>query len=179
MTKQSSCHKGEKKAIFVATKPGKYVSVDQMESTQLGFVAQAKGKLTIKRYHYSTVFVDHLSRLRYVHFMERLTGVETLAAKRAFESYAAEHGVRISHYHCDNGRFAKKLFMNSCELNGEQFTFCGVNAHFQNGIAEKSIQDITEAGRKMLLHAKMRWPRAIDLSLWPYAVSQACHIHNN
>ena len=44
MTKQPSRHKGEKKAIFVATKPGECVSVDQMESTQLGFVAQAKGK---------------------------------------------------------------------------------------------------------------------------------------
>ena len=113
--------------------------MDQMESTQLVFVAQAKGKLTIKSYQYSTFFVDHFSRLRYVHFMERLTGVETVAAKRAFESYAAEHGVRISHYHCDNGRFAKKLFMNSCELNGQKVAFCGVNAHFQNVIAEKSI----------------------------------------
>ena len=64
-----------------------------MESTQLGFVDQSKGNLTIKHYQYSTVFVDHFSRLRYVHLMERLTGVETLAAKRAFERYAAEHGV--------------------------------------------------------------------------------------
>ena len=136
-----------------------------MESTQLGFVDQSKGNLTIKHYQYSTTFLDHFSRLRYVHLMEHLTGVETLAAKQAFERYVAQHGVRIAHYHCDNGRFAEKLFMNSCELNGQQVAFCGVNAHFQNGIAEKSIRDITEARRKMLLHAKMIWPRAIDLSL--------------
>ena len=111
--------------------------------------------------------------------MERLTGVETLDAKRSFESYAAEHGVRITHYHCDNCRFAEKLFMNSCELNGQQVTVFGVNAHFQNGIAEKSIRDITEAGQKMFLHENMRWPRALDLSIWPYAVRQACHIHKN
>jgi hypothetical protein len=36
--------------VFVATKPGECVSIDQMTSTELGFVAQLKGKLTKKRY---------------------------------------------------------------------------------------------------------------------------------
>jgi hypothetical protein len=36
--------------VFVATKPGECVSVGQMTSTELGFVAQLKGKLTKKRY---------------------------------------------------------------------------------------------------------------------------------
>jgi hypothetical protein len=53
--------------VFVATKPGKCVSVNQMTSTKLGFVTQLKGKLTKKRYHCATVFVDHYSRLRCVH----------------------------------------------------------------------------------------------------------------
>jgi hypothetical protein len=47
--------------IFVATKPGEIVSVDQMESTEVGFFAQLKGSLTKKRYRYCTVFVDHFS----------------------------------------------------------------------------------------------------------------------
>ena len=71
--------------------------------------------------------------------MERITGLETLQAKRAFERFANEHGVTIRHYHCDNGRFSEKLFMSACEANGQRVTFCGVNAHFQNGIAEKAI----------------------------------------
>ena len=37
---------------------------------------------------------------------------------------------------------------------------------------------ITEAGRKVLLHAKMCWPYAVDLALWPYALGYAVHIHN-
>ncbi len=35
--------------VFVATKPGECVSVDQMTSTEVGFYAQLKGKLTKKR----------------------------------------------------------------------------------------------------------------------------------
>ncbi len=64
MTMQPSRHKGEKKKIMQATKPGEVVSVDQLESTELEFFAQAKGRLTLKRYCYATVFVDHFSCLK-------------------------------------------------------------------------------------------------------------------
>ena len=58
-------------------------------------------------------------------------------------------------------------------------TYCGVNAHFQNGRAEKAIRDLQTMARKMILHAKGRWPEAIHLSLWPYALRMAVHVHNN
>lgn len=180
LTKQPTRNKGEKRTIFKATKPGECVSVDQMESpNQVGFVAQSKGILTTARYRYATIFVDHYSRFKYIHFQQTLTGTETLEAKRRFERFAKDVGVRIDHYHCDNGRFADKLFRTACAESNQQLTFCGVNAHFQNGIAEKAIRDITEAGRKSLLHAKLRWPAAIDLALWPYAMRSALHAHNN
>ncbi len=51
--------------VFAATKPGHCVSVNQMISTQVGFVAQLKGMLTKKRYKAATVFVDHFLRLQY------------------------------------------------------------------------------------------------------------------
>ena len=53
--------------IFKATKSGQCVSVDQMESTEDGFVAQLKGKLTRRRYKYATIFVDHYSNFSYVY----------------------------------------------------------------------------------------------------------------
>jgi hypothetical protein len=89
--------------VFVATKPGECISVNQMESSQVGFFAQLKGKLTKKRYTGATIFVDHFSRLRFIHLMLNLSAEETLKAKRAFEQFAAKHGVKILHYHCDNG----------------------------------------------------------------------------
>ncbi len=71
--------------VHEATYPGECVSVDQMQSTQAGFYAQLKGKLTSKRYTGATIFVDHFSRLRYVHLMTSLSSQETIEAKRAFE----------------------------------------------------------------------------------------------
>eukprot|EP00957_Ditylum_brightwellii_P194639 14826609-Ditylum_brightwellii.AAC.1 len=49
--------------IKPAQHAGQCISVDQMEFTVPGFVAQLKGRLTIKRYTAVTVFVDHYSRL--------------------------------------------------------------------------------------------------------------------
>ncbi len=53
--------------VFVATKPGECVLVDQMTSTEVGFYTQLKGKLTKKRYKCATIFIDHFSCLQFVH----------------------------------------------------------------------------------------------------------------
>ena len=96
--------------VYEATYPGKCVSVDQMESTQAGFVAQLKGRLTTECYKAATIFVDPFSRLRYVHVMTSLTSPETIEAKQAFERFMVNHGVRIKHYHADNRQFADNAF---------------------------------------------------------------------
>ena len=62
---------------------------------------------------------------------------------------------------------------------GQGIKYCGVNAHFQNERAEKAIRDLQTMARKMILHAKGRWPEAIHLSLWPYAFQMAVHVHYN
>jgi hypothetical protein len=107
-----------------------------------------------------------------------LTSSETIYAKRAFERYTAEHGIRIAHYHCDNGRFADTAFVRSCEELHQKLTFCRVNAHFQNGIAERAIHDLSKSAQKQLLHAKQRWLQAVSTALSPYALRSAAHLHN-
>jgi hypothetical protein len=67
--------------VFVAMKAGQCVSVDQMILTQVGFIAQLKKTLTKKCYTAATIFIDHYSRLKYVHLMTRLTSEETIEAK--------------------------------------------------------------------------------------------------
>jgi hypothetical protein len=57
-------------------------------------------------------------------------------------------------------------------------TYCGVNAHFQNGIADKRTRDLQEPTRKQLLHAKVRWPAAVTTNLWPYALRNTQHMRN-
>jgi hypothetical protein len=53
-----------------------------------------------------------------------------------------------------------------------------VNAHFQNGIAERAIRDLSESARKQLLHARACWPAAVHLSLWPYALRNVALLFN-
>ncbi|EJK77403.1 hypothetical protein THAOC_00765, partial [Thalassiosira oceanica] len=164
--------------IFDVNKPGACVSVDQLESSHAGFIAQMKGRLTNDRYRAATIFVDHYSKVRYVYLMKNLTSAETIKAKLAFETWANLHGVTIRHYHCDNGRFADNAFVSACTRHNQAVTFCGVNGHHQNGIAERAIRDLQDQARKQLLFAKARWPLAIDLALWPYALRSAAEYHN-
>ncbi len=99
--------------------------------------------------------------------------LETLAAKHAFEQYARSFDVAIRHYHGDNGRFTENAFKTDCEKKGQQLSFCGTNAHFQNGIAERKIRDLQDRARTMIVHAKHHWPDAITSNLWPYALRLA------
>jgi hypothetical protein len=126
--------------VFVATKAGHCISVDQLISMQVGFIAQLKGSLTKKQYTAATVFVNHYSKLKYIHLMTKLTSEEKMEAKLVFKHFAEQHGIRILHYHCNNGQFADNTFKNSCSAKGQRLTFCEVNAHFQNSIAEKVIR---------------------------------------
>jgi hypothetical protein len=131
------------------------------------------------RYRNATIFVDPYSCLKFAYLMtSNLTGKETVNAKRAFERFAAEHGVRVAHYHCDNGQFADSLFRQACESQGQKLTFCGVNAQFQNGIAERAIRDLLEGACKQLLLARQRWPQAVSTALWPYALRHAADLSN-
>ena len=100
--------------VFVATTLGECVSVDQMTSTELGFFAQLKGKLTKKRYHCATIFVNHYSCLQLVHLQVNDSSVKTISAKGAFKTFVAEHGVKIQHYHCNNSQFLDNAFKQAC-----------------------------------------------------------------
>ena len=106
---------GQASKLVPIDKPGDCVSVDQLESPTPGFIGQIKGRLTTDRYSCATVFVDHFSRLSFVHLQRTTSGEETLQAKKAFEAFSRSQGIRIKHYHADNGRFADKLFMTHVE----------------------------------------------------------------
>ena len=160
------------------SKANSKVHVDLMQSTHAGFYAQIKGKLTTKQYTAATIFVDHFSRLCHVHLMTSLSTKETIKAKQEFKLFAVDHGIHVKQYHADNGRFADNVFRQHCSQQQQMTSYCGVNAHFQNCIAEKAIRDITKSARTMLLHAKARWLSAVHLCLWQYAVRMAMHIHN-
>jgi hypothetical protein len=158
--------------------PGACTSTDQLISTVPGLIPQVRGILMKAKYTAATIFVDHNTDFTYVHLMRSTTGEETLEAKHAWERKSAQFQVRIQQYHCDNGRYAEKLFRQDVADNHQQMTFCGVGSHHQNGIAEKKIRDLSEAARTMLAFGTQRWPEAINLSLWPFALKAAERANN-
>jgi hypothetical protein len=96
------------------------------------------------RYKNATIVVDHYSRLQIVYLMtSNLTSSETLDAKHAFERFAAKYGIKFIHYNCNNGHFANSASVCACKESRQKLSFCKVNAHFQNGIAERAIRDLS------------------------------------
>jgi hypothetical protein len=134
------------------------VSLDQLDSSTPGFVAQLKGIITKRRYTCVTVYVDHFSRLGYGHMQHQLTSKETVETIHGFEAFARSQGFTIKYYHADNGRFSDNAFMKDVReaRPSQSITLCGANACIQNGTDEKIIQDLQEPIRKQLIHAKAR-----------------------
>jgi hypothetical protein len=57
----------------------------------------------------------------------------------------------MKHYHFDNGRFADNAYLDHVTKSGQTTSYCGVNAPFQNGIAEKSSYCMPKlAGQRQL-----------------------------
>jgi hypothetical protein len=69
MTKHPWRMKGaqKKSKLRSVTNPGDCISFDRLESNMQGFFTQLKGTLTKTRYGAATVFVNHASRLSYIH----------------------------------------------------------------------------------------------------------------
>ena len=101
-----------------------------------------------------------------MHIQKSTAAGETVQGKQQFEAYGASHGVKVQHYHADNGRFAEKLFTADVDERGQTISYCGVNAHFQNGIAEKRIRDVQDLARTMTIHSRHRRLNSIESNLW-------------
>lgn len=76
------------------------------------------------------------------------------------------------------GRVADNKWRKACADKGQRLTFCGVNAHFQNGVAERRIRELQEQAQTNLIHANKRWPTVVSANLWPYAVRMANDVFN-
>ena len=124
------------------------------------------------------VFVDHFSRLRYIHLQKNDTSFKTLEAKKAIKAYCSLYCHTEHHYHCNNGQLEDNAFLLDVSTKNQSISFCDLIAHFQNEIAEMAICNIQDQARKLILHAHARWPQAIHILLWPYVLGTACHVSN-
>ena len=111
------------------------------------------GILTTKRYKYATVYVDQASRLGYVHLQRSSDAEETVQGKNIFEKYMQSLGVIVRGYQADNGIFRANKWQDACRERGQSLTFTDVNAHHQNGHAERRIRELQDTSRAMIIHA--------------------------
>ena len=161
-------------------KPGDLVFSDQYESPLLGRHFSAKGNdLSCEKYRGGTIFCDAASGQLSVHHQVGLTGIETVAAKLAFENDALGVGVTVLKYSSDMGVYNSKAFTDSLLVKGQTIRHSGVGAHHHNGVAENAIKNTVRTARTMMIHAALRWPSENDKELWPLALSHAVHLHNS
>ena len=92
-----------------ATRPGQFVSVDQLESSALGFITQLKGILTKRRYTCAMVFVDHFSDVSYIHHHSGI------------QAYPASEVGRIAAFMKDND--GRTPFNTLCERGADEILF--------------------------------------------------------
>ena len=52
----------------------------------------------------------------------------------------------------------------------KSISYCGMNTHFQNGLAECKIRDMQEHTLTALLYPCNKWLSTITVHLWPYAM---------
>ena len=110
---------------------------------------------------------------------------ETLEGKEEQERYYRERFVTIKSYHTNNGILKTKKWVEACHAGSQGLTFAGVNAHHQNGMAERSIRELQEPTHTIMIHASWRWPKYVMENLWPYAfcmgnnlISETPSFHN-
>jgi hypothetical protein len=85
-----------------------------------------------------------------------------------------DNGILVQDYLTDKGAFKANAFVKHINETHQLISFCGTNDHHQNGVAERSIQSISNMARSMILHASIHWKDGIFASLWPQSVTNCC-----
>ena len=160
-------------------RPGSRVSCDHFESRLRGRTYDSFGRPTSKTYVGGLILVDAASKYLHVEMQVGFTAAETIRAKQAYEKFAMDNGVVVQSYLTDNGVFKANQLVQHVRDTEQQLRFCGVNAHHQNGAAERAIRTVSNIARAMLLHASAHWKGGIDSTLWPMAVHHAAYLYNH
>ncbi|KAG7358094.1 hypothetical protein IV203_014681 [Nitzschia inconspicua] len=146
--------------------PGDCISVDQYVSSVPGRLPHTAGKESSKdKYHGGTIFVDHATSFLFLVNQVSLRAGETINSKVAFERFAHSCGHRLQSFRADNMPFDSAEFKADLVAKNQTISLSGVGAHHQNGVAERSIQTVTEWARAMLLHHALHWPEQAQLDL--------------
>jgi len=160
--------------------PGQKVSMDHFIVSTPGRLFSSRGSEAEDRmFKGGVIFVDHATGFVQVVPVVNFTAGEAIRAKREFEAEMASMGVTVLNYHTDNGVFTASAFQDELAKLDQGLTLSGVGAHHQNAVAERAIGTVTNVARTMMLHAKIRWPKAVTTKLWPMAMKHAEFLVNH
>ena len=160
--------------------PGEKISMDHFIVSTPGRLFSSRGSESADRlYKGGVIFKDHASGFVFVEPVVNFTAGEAIRAKQRFEREMASMGVTVLSFHTDNGVFTSAAFQDELSKLGQGLSLSGVGAHHQNAMAERSIGVVFSLARTMMLHAKLRWPKAVSPKLWPMVVKHAEFIVNH
>ena len=77
--------------------------------------------------------MDSISKKVFCEFKDFTGANETSEAKRHMERGVKAYGVKVRSFRADNGIFKSTDFRIELQDNNQNITFCGVEAHHQNG----------------------------------------------
>jgi hypothetical protein len=157
--------------------PGSCVSVDHYMSSVMGQLLHTFGREWIG-YSCGTLFVNHASGKLFNFCQYSTNAVETISSKCRLESLARQEGISIKTYHADNGVFASNAFKEDCASLEQRYSFSGVGAHRQNGIAEQNIKTVAQWTCANMLHFAHHWPAKANACFWPQAIDYALWVFN-
>ena len=158
---------------------GAKVSTDQFVSAVRGRQYHTQGKEGEgQKFTGGTIFIDISSGYMGINNQVSLKAFETINSKRRFEREMGLYGHIVQKYLGDNGVFRSREFQAELQKRQQTIEFCGVGAHHQNGVAERAIRTISDSARTMIIHAAIKWPEEVDISLWPMAVDYAVYLYN-
>ena len=160
--------------------PGQKVSMDHFIVSTPGRLFSSRGSEPAdKLYKGGVIFKDHATGHVFVEPVVNFTAGEAIRAKRSYEREMSSMGVTVLHYHTDNGVFTAAEFQDELANKEQGLSLSGVGAHHQNAVAERSIGILFSLSRTMMLHAKLRWPKAVEPKLWPMVLKHAEYLVNH
>jgi hypothetical protein len=146
-------------------------------SSVMGWLPHTFGRERVG-YSCGTLFVDHASGNLFNFCHYSTTAAKTLSNKCRLESIAWQEGIAIQEYHANNSIFASKAFKADCDSLDQKYTFSGVGAHHQKGVAKRNIKTVAQWAQANMLHFAYHWPSKANVHFWPQATEYAIWVFN-
>ncbi len=157
--------------------PGNCILADHYFSPILGCLPHTFGKER-NGYTCDSLFVDHASGKIFNFLQYSNTASETIRSTLWLEAMALDKGFKIKRFYLDNGIFASAEFKQHCALQHQNYSFSGVGAKLQNGIAVRNIKTVAQWARANMLHLATHWPQFASPKYWPQAIDYAVWVFN-